>query len=165
MTIKNCLIKDMHSNDVLWCMGRSTNKRSRNHRIAQMHVMSCKESKKKKTYEDNQEMVDDAVDELRSKHGTKFTSLQYCVWAETILSGSHKSLDDPPRSSFLGVKVRLSKKGACSNVSSQQPPSPTSSHSLPTSLSLTPGKTAELRSTYIKQIKELCDLLEVGAIT
>ena len=41
--------------------------------IAQMHVMSCKESKKKKTY--HQPMVDDTVDELSSKYGTKFTSL------------------------------------------------------------------------------------------
>ena len=53
------------------------------------------------TYEDKQEMVDDTVNELRSKHGTKFTSLQYRVWAETILSGSHESLDDPPRGSFF----------------------------------------------------------------
>ena len=66
---------------------------------------------------------------------------------------------------FFGCKGQVGKKAACSNVSSQQPPSPTSSHSPPKGLSLTPGKTAELRSTYIKQIKELHDLLEMGAIT
>ena len=69
------------------------------------------EKKKTTTYEDKQEMVDDSVDELRSKHGTKFTSLQYRVWAETILSGSHESLDDLLRGSFfLGVKVRVAKR-------------------------------------------------------
>ena len=155
---------------VLWCMGRSTKKRSRDHRNSSeesdaCHEVARKSKKKKTTYEDKQEMVDDTVDELRSKHGTKFTSLQYRVWAETILSGSHESLDDPPRGSFFGCKGQVGKKAACSNVSSQQPASPTSSHSQPTGLSLTPGKTAELRSTYIKQIKELHDLLEMGAIT
>ena len=47
----------------------------------------------------------------------------------------------------------------------QQPASPTSSRSQSTSPSLDPGKTEQLRSTYIKLIKELHDLLEVGAIT
>ena len=92
------------------------------------------------TYEDKQEMVDDTVNELRSKHGTKFTSLQYRVWAETILSGSHESLDDPLRGSFWACKGQSGKKSACNDVSSQQPASPTSLHSQSTSLSLTPGK-------------------------
>ena len=56
-----------------------------------------------------------------------------------LLSGSHESLDDPPRGSFFGCKGQVGKKGASSIVSSQQPASPTSSHSQPTGLSLTPG--------------------------
>ena len=100
---------------VLWCMGRSTKKRSRDHRNSSEESDACHEvtrkSKKKMTYEDKQEMVDDTVDELRSKHGTKFTSLEYRVWTETILSGIHESLDDPPRSSFFwGEKVRVAKR-------------------------------------------------------
>ena len=86
-------------------MGRSTKKRSRDHRNSSEESDACHEvtRKKKMTYEEKQEMVDDTVDELRSKHGTKFTSLQYRVWAETILSGNHESLDDPPRGSFFWV--------------------------------------------------------------
>ena len=128
----------------------------------------ARKSKKKTAYEEKQAMVDDTVDELRVKHGTKFTNLQYRVWAETIQSGSHESLDDPPRGSFFGCKGQSTKKSTCTNVSSQppaSPASPTSSSAQSTSLSLTPGKTAQLQSTYIKQIKELHDLLEVGAIT
>ena len=72
---------------VLWCMRRSTKKRSRDLRSSSEESDAChevgKKSKKKKmTYEDK-EMVDDTVDELRSKHGTKFTSLQYRVWAKS----------------------------------------------------------------------------------
>ena len=65
----------------------------------------------------------------------------------------------------MGCKGHSGKKTTCSDVNSQQPASPTSSRSQSASLSLTPGKTAQLRSTYIKLIKELHDLLEVGAIT
>ena len=102
---------------VLWCMGRSTKKRSRDLRSTSEASHPChevgKKSRKNMTYEDKKEMVDDTVDKLRSKHGTKFRSLQYRVWAETILSGSHESLD-PPRSSFFGCKGQAGKKGACS---------------------------------------------------
>ena len=79
---------------VPWCMGRSTKQRSRDHRSSSEESDAChevgKKSKKNRTYEDKKEMVDDTVDKLRSKHGTKFTSLQYWVWAETILSGSQE---------------------------------------------------------------------------
>ena len=103
---------------VLWCMERSTKKRSRDLRSSSELSDAChevgKKSKKNMTYEDKQKMVDDTVDKLRSKHGTKFTSLQCHVWAETILSGSHESLDNSPRGSFFGCKGQASKKGACS---------------------------------------------------
>ena len=82
---------------VLCYMGRSIKKRRRDHRNSSeesdaCHEVARKSKKNKTTYKDKQKMVDDTVDELRSKHGTKFTSLQYRVWAETILSGSHESL-------------------------------------------------------------------------
>ena len=85
---------------VLWCMGRSTKNRVRVRRpsLDDSDSEVPKRSKKKKTtQEEKQEQVDDTVDELKLKHGTKFTNLQYRVWAETIISGSHKSLADPPR--------------------------------------------------------------------
>ena len=66
---------------------------------------------------------------------------------------------------FFGCKSQSGKKTTCSDINIQQPVSPTSSRYQSTSLSLIPGKTAQLRSTYIKQTKELHDLLEVGAIT
>ena len=70
-------------------MGRSTKKRSRDQRNSSEesdahHEVTRKGKKKKRTYKDKQEMVDDNVDELRSKHGTKFTSLQYRVWALVV---------------------------------------------------------------------------------
>ncbi len=151
---------------VLWCMGRSAGKkRSRDHTLTSEECDHdvTRRNKKKTTQEEKREMIDDTVDELRGKQGSKFTNLQYRVWAETILSGSHKSLDDPPRGSFFGCKGQIGKKSTCSNVSTQPPASPPSSSQ--TSMSMTPGKSAQLRSTYIKQIKELHELLEVDAIT
>ena len=98
----------------------------------------------------------------------RFGNLQYRIWAETVVSGSHESYDDPPRGSFFSPKAQTVKK-ACSHGQSSPGPSPGGRNSPQPSMSssavLTPGKSAQLRSTYIKQIKELHDLLEVGAIT
>ena len=67
-------------------MERSTKKRSRDLRSSSEVSDAChevgKKSKKKTTTYEDKEMVNDTVDELRSKHGTKFTSLQCHVWAE-----------------------------------------------------------------------------------
>ena len=61
-------------------MERSTKKRSRDLRSSSEVSDACHEVGKKS--KNDKEMVDDTVDELRSKHGTKFTSLQCHVWAE-----------------------------------------------------------------------------------
>ena len=87
---------------VLWCMRRSTKKRSRDLRSSSELSDACHEvarKSKKMTYEDKQKMVNDTV-----------ASLQNRVWAKTILSGSPESLDDPPRGSFLGCKGQAGKR-------------------------------------------------------
>ena len=93
-------------------------------------------------------MVDGLIDELREKHGQSFSSLQYRVWAETIAGGNHSSLEKPPKGSYY------KKKDVSSPVRSVDKP--------PTVL--TPVRAAELRTTYIKQIKDLHSLLDIGAI-
>ena len=61
-----------------------------------------KAKKKKKTLlEEKQDRIDEIVDELREKHRSQYTSLQYRVWAETIVASQHKDTDKPPRGSFF----------------------------------------------------------------
>ena len=98
------------------------------------------------------------MDELREKHGSKFTSLQYRVWSETIVAGRHQDLENPPRGSFFkGSRVRGDK-------SEKSIPTAEASSPHKVSTALTPVRAAELKSTYIKQIRELHSLFEIGAI-
>ena len=67
----------------------------------EVQVAKSRKKKKRSAFDERLEQVDNVVDELRDRHGTKFTSIQYRVWAETINSGRHTDLDNPPR----GVQV------------------------------------------------------------
>ena len=44
------------------------------------------------------EYMDDTVDKLREKHGTNWSTIQYRVWAETIV---HTSFDHPPKEAYF----------------------------------------------------------------
>ena len=164
-----CLLKEK-PDCVLWCMGPGENakeqKRKRKDSSDEDGNERKKDKKKKTRQEEKEERVDAIVDDLRKQHATKFTNLQYRIWAETIVSGTHESCDDPPRGSFFSPKGQSVKKAHASpgpSPGGRNSPGP----SIPqpsSSTVMTPGKCAQLRSTYIKQIKELHDLLEVGAI-
>ena len=157
--------KSVRSSDniTLWCMGVSDKRRRGKHRrdysdsnsecdSDDTRQRSRSKSKKKKTkYEEKVERVDELVDELKLKHGTMYTNIQYRVWAETIESQNHSSMDNPPTGSFF------KNQGKKNNPSTTGTPGPSGA--------LTPQKIAQLRSTYIQQIKELHDLQTCGAIT
>ena len=74
-------------------------------------------------------------------------------------AGRHSSLDTPPKGTFFRSQRR---QGKNTNPSSSPSPGsqPSNSEIVPT-----PGKTAQLRSTYIQQIKDLHSLVDIGAIT
>ena len=158
--------KSIHSSDnvTLWCMGVSEKHRRGKHRCDYSDSNSeydsddtrqCSQSKskrKKTKHEEKLERVDELVDELKAKHGTTFTNIQYRVWAETIEAQNHSSMDSPPTGSFF------KSQGRKSNVSTSTSGTPGTNNTL------TPQKVAHLRSTYIQQI-ELHDLETCGAIT
>ena len=119
-----------------------------------------KQRKKCSKYTEKLEQIDDTVDELKCKHGSAYNAIQYRVWAETIDAGHHDSLEKPPKGSFFKSQGRKGNSRA-----STPPASSASNASVTQQATLTPGKVANLRSTYIQQIKELHSLLEIGAIT
>ena len=73
--------------------------------------------------------------------------IQYRIWPETIDAGRHDSLENPPKGSFFKSQGR---KG--NSRPSTPPASFASSASVTEQATLTPGKVANLRSTYIQQI-------------
>jgi len=71
----------------------------------------------------------------------------HCIVVWTLLQGGH----------FFKSQGRKDTKP------SQSPPR--SSQQSSAEIVLTPGKTAQLRSTYIQQIKDLHSLVDIGAIS
>ena len=73
--------------------------------------------------------------------------IQYRIWPETIDAGRYDSLENPPKGSFFKFQ------GWKGNSRAITPPaSSASSASVTEQVTLTPGKVANLRSTYIQQI-------------
>ena len=93
--------------------------------------------------------IDDTIDELKELHSSDYNSIQYRVWAECIIAGTHTSLEFPPKGSYFKKKTASStpRKNAVTETKD-----------------LTPSKSASLRTTYIQQIKDVHNLMEIGAI-
>ena len=68
------------------------------------NVRSRSKSKKKKTKHEKLERIDELVDELKLKHGTTYTNIQYRVWAETIDAQNHSSTDSLLLAHFSKVR-------------------------------------------------------------
>ena len=142
----NDIKKSVRSSDniTLWCMGVSDKRRQgkRRHDYSDSNsecdsgdTRQRSRSKSKTKYEEKVEHVDELVDELKLKHGTIYTNIQYRVCAETIESQNHSSMDNPPPGSFF------KNQGEKNNPSTTGTPGPSGA--------LTPQKIAQLRSTYI----------------
>jgi hypothetical protein len=130
----------------LWCSGRK--KKSKKRESSDSEDEQPRNKKKKSSSDERLERVDDIVDELRQKNKSLYSILQYRVWAETIVGGRHVSLDNPPKGSFF------KKSGSPERSIPEKRPA-----------AITPIRAADLKSTYIKQIRELHSLQDVGAIT
>ena len=158
----------------LWCMGKAESQSMKRLKAAvsdsesegETEVGESAKSKKKKVkkqsrYQEKTERIDDMVDQLKQKHATVYTVVQYRVWAETVEAGRHDSLDNPPNGSFFKAQGRKSSGKSSPTSTPEKASSPGCNSEQST---LTPSKVAGLRSTYIQQIKELHDLMEIGAI-
>ena len=55
-----------------------------------------KKSLKSAAIEEKQESVEKVKTQLRGKHGTSYTPIQYTLWAEMIDVGTHNSIEEPP---------------------------------------------------------------------
>lgn len=143
----------------------------------------------KSSHEDKMARVQEIFDKLKNKHGGKYTGPQYRLWAEAIDVNQHSSLDEPHQGSFFsniqgrthGVKksdtsdvlTTAVSTLATSLAAALQPhsndnaarPSTPPHHNHSSSSVITPIRAAELKTTYIAQIKELHSLAELGGIT
>ena len=61
-------------------------------------------SKKKSATEERVTCVNEVKMQLCDQHGTLYSGVQYTMWAEMIVAGSHESLEEPPQCPMFGTK-------------------------------------------------------------
>lgn len=135
---------------------------------------STKKKKKKKkqariSYEE--EEVQEVVDNLKEKHGSDFTVMQYRIWGEMVVGGNHKSLDDPPNNTMFsraGGGTPYKKKNQHSpmtELATAITAALSPKHSPAVGIAGSPAKVIEGRSKLYKQLSELQNLRSSGILS
>ena len=94
---------------ILWCDGlreaKTSNSRKRKRQdsddFESDEDSQRKSSKKKTSQPEREKRVEEAVKMLQELHGTKYTQIQYRIWAEMNTSNYHQSLETPPTNSMF----------------------------------------------------------------
>ena len=165
---------------ILWCTGinpksksRQGEKRARGSQDLETDTGEPLKKKKKSFSEEREERMTELVDKLRECHGTKYSAVQYRLWAEMYLNGTHRTLEEVPRYPMFGQKRRPrgssssgqlneALTGLANSIVSAFSPNRTQQ---PISSGSSPSKIANLRSKYMEQLSELVKLREIGALT
>ena len=139
----------------LWCTGKE--KRGKKRASQERHSDSDENSedfgsvgkKRRGTTEERASRVQELKAELCDKHGSLYSGVQYALWAEMIVAGTHTSMEEiPVAPMFGGTRSR--------GRATQLQASP-----IPDLSSDSPRESAELRGKYLQQLKEK----EIGALT
>ena len=124
---------------------------------------------------DTHERVQTLVDELKDKHTTKYTPMQYRIWGELIVGGQHVSMEEAPDNNSMFNQAGGGNKGKPKDVQSPVAQALTEAATVLTS-ALTPklpaarsrnspAKLIENRSSLYKQLQELQALKGAGILT
>ena len=103
--------------------------------------------------------VEELIEQLRHRHGSRYSVEQYNAWAHLLNVEKHKSLEDPPDLPyFRGTKRR--REGSELEDTNPEPVS----KSVP-SATISPEQRVVLRSKCIEQLDKWHSLLEKGVIS
>ena len=172
------LLRKPQNNVAIWCDGLTeettittaaatpSRKRSKSAEAPEM-------ASKKRV--DTQERVQTLVNQLKDKHSTRYTPMQYRIWGELIVGGQHVSMDEAPDNSMFnrasgGTKnkpkdiqlpVAQALTEAATALTSVLSPKLPTGHIQKSS----PAKLIENRSGLYKQLSELQALKSDGIFT
>jgi len=160
----------------LWCMGIGKRKRSANDSDIdddeEEQTIRPKKRRVSSASEEKASRVIGVKSELREQHGTKYSMVQYALWAEMIIGGTHESTDEPPPVPMLNAHRPRGRRNSglgntlttvANKIATALSPAPTVSSSAGSMSS--PLKNVELRGRYIHQLKDLVNLRDIGALT
>ena len=166
----------------LWCTGvLEKEKRKRDHsgsesddNATDTDTRNPKRSKQKHTsaIKAKEAERDSIVSELRERHGTTYSAVQYRLWAEMKMGHTWDSLEKHPPYPMFGEKrhkghsasgeLNEALTGLAKSIVGYLSPQPNTSRVTSSSCAtLSPAKTAQLRSKYMKQLSDLVKLREI----
>ena len=176
------LLRKLQSNVAIWCDGlpreadttttatvtAATQSRKRKKQVEGPEVVS-------KKHIDTHERVQTLVDQLKEKHDTKYTPMQYRIWGELIVGGQHVSMDEAPDNNSMFNRAGGGTKNKPKDVQSPVAQALTEvltsalAPRLPTARAQgsrsSPAKLIENRSSLYKQLSELQALKGTGVLT
>ena len=177
------LLRKPQSNVAIWCDGLSreadlcvtttaTATTGGRKRKKQTDTMSSEITSKK--HVDTHERVQALVDQLKEKHDTKYTPMQYRIWGELIIGGQHVSMDEAPDNNSMFNRAGGGTKTKPKDVQSPVAQALTEvlasalAPRLPTGRTQgsrsSPAKLIENRSSLYKQLSELQGLKDTGVL-
>ena len=128
--------------------------------------------------------IEGIANDLKERHGEKYTRIQYKLWAEVIDSKKHDSMDDPPKGSIWSglpgkQKDHTRKEGGvtemasafttlANSVSAALQPKNASPKQQPEScdpMIISPGRKIDLQAKVLHNLQLLHNMYEKGAIT
>ena len=152
----------------LWCIGTGKDKRGKKRdreNDCDSIEETCGVKKMKSKMEERSDRVVEIKAELHKKHGSSFSGVQYSLWAEMIVAGTHESKDSPPPVPMFGANRPRGKSNRFEETLSDVAGKIATALSPHSSSESSPCKSAELRGKYIQQLKEMVNLKELGALT
>lgn len=115
--------------------------------------------------ESEKELIKEYEAELKKKHAGTYSVFQYKLWAEMYAKQAHTSLDQPPAVAMFNREKPKGSHGqndvmvsVIDKLCTALTPTPDKGKAL------SPIKTAELRSTYLRQLSELKTLYDNGIL-
>lgn len=149
----------------LWCdgLGKSGGKKRRSD-------YDEDEAPKKKKSEERDERIQELAEDLQSKHGTKYTRMQYRIWSEMVVGGVYKDCDIPPSTTMFkrsGGTFNSAgwKKEDLKQALTQIASAVTPTRSGCSSNSTSPARAIEGRSKCYRQLAELKNLRDSGVLS
>ena len=87
----------------LWCNDSIAVNKSSHGKHAHLDAENDSNRKKQKlsSMDEKKALAEEHEQQLREKHGDKYTRFQYKLWAEMLTSGVHTDLDEPPAASMF----------------------------------------------------------------
>ena len=134
--------------------------------MLRMRLNFFRSKKKKSTTEERVARVNKLKTQLRDQHRSLYSGVQYTMWAEMIIAGSHESLEDPPQCQLFGAKCPRCQSNnfavtltdlAGKLVNAVSPQTSTNPNS--------PAKLVDLRGKYLQQLKEMVHVCDIGVLT